>query len=98
MHRCTHAHIKTYTHTHIHTCLVGPEHVPNANVRNMFGTCFHVIMEYWYLDFWTHGNCKYGDFENLIFQKQEVYTIFENVGFLIFEVLRASLDGFFGWK
>ena len=52
--------------------LVGPEHVPNANVRNMFGTCSQIIMGYWYIDFWMHGNCKYGDVEDLIFQKREV--------------------------
>ena len=55
-------------------------------------------MDYPYLDFWTHGKCKYDDFENLIFQKREVKTIFENVGFLIFEVLGASHKGVFQWE
>ena len=41
-----------------------------------------------------HGNGRYGDFENSIFRKREVYTFFENVEFLIFEVLGASYKGF----
>ena len=56
----------------IHMSLVGSEHCSEPNVRNMFGTRSQIIMNYWYLDFWTHGNCKHADFENSIFRKREM--------------------------
>ena len=76
--------------------LVGTEHWSEPNVRNMFGTCSQILMDYRYLDFWTHGNCRYYDFENSIFRKREVYTILENVESLIFEVLGASHKSLLG--
>ena len=66
----------------------------------MFGTCSEhasqMIMDYWYLDFGMHGNGEHADFDNLIFWKREVCTIFENVKFLIFEVLGASRKDLLG--
>ena len=61
-----------YIKTYVWISLVGSEHCSEQNVRNMFGTPSQIIMDYRYLDFWTHGNCRYGDFENSIFRKREV--------------------------
>ena len=52
--------------------LVGTEHCSEPNVRNMFGTCSRIIMDYRYLDIWMHGHGRYGDFENSSFRKREV--------------------------